>query len=119
MTEIKFDNYRHAPLSFLKVSTEGVDGPQFSEPSLVSEHRANEAKEDTEGGMNMAILAIFTGKGITKSPITRPYAGKWTGCTGGLKGSSSVRRAFDTAGGIRVADVWESQAALDDFFNKR
>jgi len=27
--------------------------------------------------------------------------------------------AFDTAGDIRVADVWESQEALDDFFNKR
>ena len=66
----------------------------------------------------MAILAIFTGKGITKShyeALRREvnWVQRWP------EGIIFHAAAFDTAGGIRVADVWESQAALDDFFNKR
>ena len=66
----------------------------------------------------MAILAIFTGKGITKShyeALRREV--DWVHRR--PEGMIFHAAAFDTAGGIRVADVWESQAALDDFFDKR
>ena len=66
----------------------------------------------------MAILAIFTGKGITKShyeALRREV--DWVHRR--PEGLIFHAAAFDTAGGIRVADVWESQEALDDFFNKR
>lgn len=65
----------------------------------------------------MAILVIFTGPGVDKSRYEelrkevdwehRPPAGVVFQAAG-----------FDKTG-IRVADVWESQQALDDFLNKR
>ena len=66
----------------------------------------------------MAILAIFIGKGITKSHY-EALRGEVDRVHRRPEGLIFHAAAFDTAGGIRVADVWESQEALDDFFNKR
>ena len=66
----------------------------------------------------MAILAIFTGKGITKShyeALRREV--DWVHRR--PEGMIFHAAAFDTAGGIRVADVWESQAAREFFAKTR
>jgi hypothetical protein len=65
----------------------------------------------------MAILVIFTGAGVEKSRYDalkkevdwqqNPPAGLVFAAAG-----------FDKMG-VRVADVWESQQALDEFLNKR
>lgn len=66
----------------------------------------------------MAILAIFTGKGITKKmyDALRPEA-NWerNHPAGGLFHASS----FDDKGDLHVADVWESPEAMNEFVNTR
>jgi hypothetical protein len=66
----------------------------------------------------MAILAIFTGRGFTQA-MYEELRGKvnWEGDhpNGGVFHAAG----FDEAGDIRVVDVWDSQAALDDFFASR
>lgn len=65
----------------------------------------------------MAILAIFTGQGIDKSQ----YEAVRKEVDWEHRQPAGV--IFQAAGfdkkGIRVADVWESRQAFDDFLNKR
>jgi hypothetical protein len=66
----------------------------------------------------MAVLAIFTGAGITKHMYEslRPEV-KWETklAPGGLLHACG----FDEAGNLHVADVWESVEAMNDFVNSR
>jgi len=66
----------------------------------------------------MAILAIFTGVGITKQMYESLRTEvKWETelAPGGLHHAC----AFDEAGDLHVADVWESAEALNEFVNTR
>lgn len=66
----------------------------------------------------MAILAIFTAKNIKKSEYeTLRREVDWEHQK--PKGMLIHTAAFDDAGGLHAADVWESQEALDEFFNRR
>lgn len=66
----------------------------------------------------MAILAIFTGKGITRKmyDALRPET-NWEKDhpPGGLFHACS----FDDQGDLHVADVWESPEAMDQFVKSR
>jgi hypothetical protein len=66
----------------------------------------------------MAVLAIFTGVGITKQmyDALRPEV-KWETelAPGGLLHAC----AFDDAGDLHVADVWESAEAMNEFVSTR
>ena len=66
----------------------------------------------------MAIFAIFSGKGITKKMYEslRPEA-NWekNPPSGGLFHAC----AFDEKGDLRVADVWESADAMNEFVSSR
>lgn len=62
----------------------------------------------------MAILAIFTGDGFTKKmydDLIRVVGWKASHPIGGIVHIAS----FDEKGNAHVADVWESQEALDNF----
>ena len=64
----------------------------------------------------MAVLAIFTGKGITKDmydALVREVHSP------NPPGAIFHAAAFDNDGDIHVADGWASQADLDDFVSKR
>jgi hypothetical protein len=66
----------------------------------------------------MAVLAIFTGVGITKEMYEslRPEV-KWESrlAPGGLIHACG----FDDKGDLHVADVWDSPEAMNDFVNSR
>ena len=66
----------------------------------------------------MAVLAIFTGSGITKQmyEALRPEV-KWETklAPGGLVHAC----AFDKKGDLHVADVWESVETMNEFVNSR
>jgi hypothetical protein len=66
----------------------------------------------------MAILAIFTGEGITSEmyDALREEVG-WERMY--PKGVISHAAAFDEHGNAHVVDVWESPEALDEFVNTR
>ena len=62
----------------------------------------------------MAILAIFTGPGVTKDhyeTLRRELGWERQHPTGGIFHAAS----FDDAGDAHVVDVWESREALDAF----
>lgn len=66
----------------------------------------------------MPVLAVFTGKGMTKQmyEALRPEV-KWeTNLPGGALFHAC---AFDEAGNLHVADVWESAEAMNEFVTKR
>jgi hypothetical protein len=66
----------------------------------------------------VAILAIFTQKNIKKSDYENIRKEvDWEHQK--PKGMLIHTVGFDDAGNIRVADVWETREALDDYFNKR
>lgn len=66
----------------------------------------------------MAVLAIFSGVGITKEMYEslRPEV-KWE--TEHAPGGLLHVCAFDEAGNLQVADVWESVEAMDEFVHTR
>jgi hypothetical protein len=66
----------------------------------------------------MAILVIFTGKGITKQmyEALRPEV-KWE--TNRPPGGLFHACGFDEAGDLHVADVWESVEAMNEFVTTR
>jgi hypothetical protein len=66
----------------------------------------------------MAILAIFTGKGITKQMYDslRPEA-NWE--KNPPAGAQFHACSFDDKGDLHVADVWESPEAMNQFVNSR
>ncbi len=66
----------------------------------------------------MAILAIFTGTGITKKmyEALRPEV-NWEKSP--AKGGVVHACGFDEAGHLHVADVWESADAMNAFVNSR
>jgi hypothetical protein len=66
----------------------------------------------------MPILAIFNASNIKKTEYeTLRKEVDWEHQK--PNGMLIHTAAFDDRGGVHVADVWESRAALDDFFNKR
>ena len=66
----------------------------------------------------MAILAIFTGKGVTSDMYDALKAEvDWVHQQ--PQGAISHTASFDEAGDAHVADVWASPEALDHFVNTR
>jgi len=66
----------------------------------------------------MAILAIFTGKGVTKEMYDQLRAEvDWEHQQ--PKGAISHTASFDEAGEAHVADVWNSSDELNTFVNTR
>ena len=66
----------------------------------------------------MAILAIIKGKGLTKNMYeTIRKEIKWE--QNHPKGGTFHVSGFDHDGNMLVVDVWESQAAMDEFFKTR
>lgn len=66
----------------------------------------------------MAILAIFTGKGLTKKmyeDLRREVGWEREHPSGGILHASS----FDEAGNIHVADIWESEEQMNAFVQNR
>jgi hypothetical protein len=66
----------------------------------------------------MAILAIFKGKGFNKEmyqKLRQELDLENENPVGGIFHAA----AFDEAGNIRVADVWESREDMDKFFEDR
>jgi len=66
----------------------------------------------------MAVLAIFTGTGLTKQlyEALRPEVA-WE--TKHPRGAVLHACGFDDAGTLHVADVWESADLMNDFVNNR
>ncbi|MGH8728606.1 MAG: hypothetical protein ACREV9_10700 [Burkholderiales bacterium] len=66
----------------------------------------------------MAVLAIFTGTGITKQmyEALRPEVRWETNRPAGMLFHAS---AFDESGDIHVADVWESVETMNEFVSNR
>ena len=66
----------------------------------------------------MAVLAIFTGKGFTKSMYEALRSEvKWE--TSLAPGGLFHACGFDTAGDLHVADVWESEEQMNAFVSTR
>lgn len=66
----------------------------------------------------MAVLAVFTGKGITKKMYEALRSEvKWE--KKHPKGVLVHSSSFDEKGDLRVVDVWESPEAMDAFFESR
>ncbi len=66
----------------------------------------------------MAVVAIFRGSGFTKAMYEALRSKvNWEGDN--PKGGVFHAAGFNENGDIRVADVWESQEALEAFFTER
>jgi hypothetical protein len=66
----------------------------------------------------MAILAIFTGDGFTKQMYEELR--KEVGWEHNPPADVILHAAsFDNSGNIRVADIWESEQDLDNYFNNK
>jgi hypothetical protein len=66
----------------------------------------------------MAILAIFTGDGFTKQmyeELRKEVDWEHNHPTGVIFHAAS----FDNSGNIRVADIWESEQDLNNYFNNK
>jgi hypothetical protein len=66
----------------------------------------------------MAILAIFTGNGFTKQmyeELRKEVDWEHNRPAGVILHSAS----FDNSGNIRVADIWESEQDLNNYFNNK